>query len=647
MRNWPKHLLQWAVLILIVLSMFKVFGNDAPDPEAYCPMGGLETVGTYLVQGSMACSMTTSQIMMGIALGIAAILFGKLFCSYLCPLGLVDELFYRLRRLLKIKAIAIRNGSTIDSVFRLFKYVLLFLVFYITLSSSELFCKNFDPYYAAASGFKGELTIWMAAVALALFVVGGLLSDMFWCKYICPLGAAANLFKFSIWFVGYGLIYWALTACGVNVPWIILLAGWCIIGYLLEILVRRPRLNPQLLAVRRDSDKCNGCGHCEKRCPYHIDIKNVAKVTSIDCSICGECVAACNKDALTLGRKKWSRFLPAIITVAMFFGALWLGNETELPTIDEKWGMEELSESSLKSFHMGGLRSVKCYGSSKTFSAKLQRIAGVHGVKTYVKHHEVDIFFDPSVTNEDTIREAIYVPSSFRINSFTAGDADSLMIITIRTENMYDKLDVNYLGMQFRNTGRRYYGLETEFACPLIVRLYIHPDEVVDKNFLKKTVEKEILDMPAKGGTTTPIECDYKFVKLEESYKMIPAGEYLNKMFSPFKAEFKSRLEQFDGQPQAVMEYSKQDYEKPIILRNMPFLSNHLSQMEGIIGVYLRLNEEFIPTISIRYSPKTITPEAILDRINMEKWNIVYKDGPKEESARFHFDQIGKVSDWK
>lgn len=50
--------------------------------------------------------------------------------------------------------INITTGSIADKILRAVKYILLFWIFYMTISSSELFCKNFDPYYAIATGFK-------------------------------------------------------------------------------------------------------------------------------------------------------------------------------------------------------------------------------------------------------------------------------------------------------------------------------------------------------------------------------------------------------------------------------------------------------------------------------------------------------------
>ena len=133
--NVLRAIFQIGVIAIIAIFGFKIFGNEKFDPEAYCPFGGLQTLGTYLVRGSMACSMTTTQISMGILLAIGVILFSKLFCSYLCPLGTLGEYMAKLRKRLKIKELTIANGSIADKILRLFKYSFLFLVFYITLSS--------------------------------------------------------------------------------------------------------------------------------------------------------------------------------------------------------------------------------------------------------------------------------------------------------------------------------------------------------------------------------------------------------------------------------------------------------------------------------------------------------------------------------
>lgn len=643
-KNWLKYLLQYGILAAIIVTLTKVFGNETADPEAYCPFGGLETLATYLTQGSLACSMTTVQIMMGVILAIGVILFGKLFCGYICPMGLINELFVKIRRKLKIKLFVIKTGTVADKILRIVKYILLFWIFYMTLSSSELFCKNFDPYYALATGFKGELTVWMACISVSILFLGGLLVDMFWCKYICPLGAVSNIFKFSLWSLAIIALYAVLVLLGVNVPWVILLAACCIAGYLLEILCQKPKLNPQMLTVVRDLDKCNHCGLCEKRCPYHVEISNFTKVTAVDCNLCGECVSACKTEALTITKKRWGIYLPAGIAAILFAIALYLGNATELPTIDIKWNDPTVVPTEqLESFEMSGMRSVKCFGSSMAFKAKLERIPGVYGVKTFVKHGNVVISYNPAQTDEEKIKGVVFTPTKFRINS-PDPSVEQVKVITIRAEKMYDKLDPNYLGMRIRATGKQYYGLETEYACPIIVRLFMGLDEEIDEEFLEEMVEQDVLQMPKHGGGFTEIETDYEFCGLEEGVDTLAIRPYLERMFSPFKAEFKQRVQKYEGRPQEIMQYVDQNYEKPLTLRNLPYLSNHLSQQEGIIGVYLVLNQDNLPAIQIRYCTDFLNADKLLELINLPTWNIKYKENDiREESAKFHFEEKGEI----
>ena len=662
LRNWPKYVLQWGVLIALVMFITGLIPSEAAvDPETYCPMGGLQALATYLANNSLPCSMSSVQVMMGIALVAAVVLFSKLFCAYICPLGTVQDLISKARNAMHIKSVKIRNGSIADKMLRIVKYALLFWIFYSTVNASELFCKNLDPYYAIATGFKGEITLWMSIVSISIVVLGSFLVDMFWCRYLCPLGAISNTLKFWLWIgVLYGL-YYAADVLGANIPWAVLLGAFCVVGYLLEIFHARPKL--QVLKVQRNMASCNNCGLCVKKCPYHIDIKACRNgvVDSVDCTLCGECVAACNTGALQVGvtcKAKgglWN-LLPAVLTVALIAFGMWSGGKFELPTIDMKWGMEVMgpdctivkvvSMDELETVTIDGLRSVKCYGSSMAFKAKLQKIQGVYGVKVFVKRHAADILYNPAQTDPDKIQEAIFVPSKFRIMTPDPAESDSLKVMTIRTEGMYDKMDINYLGLQFRLTGKKLYGLETEFACPLIVRVYMDPSEEVDKAWFKEVVEKKELAMPVHGGGEKITPVDYDFVKLEDEVTMVSTESFIRKMFNPFRVQWKSRIEKAEGKQQYVYEIVDKNYEKPIILRNMPFLSNHLSTHEGVIGVYLDLNKDLQPAIQIRYA-EPMTAEELWSLMTMETWTITYKaDDVRQEPAKLSFKSEGTVYEY-
>ena len=656
-KNWPKYLLQWGVLAALVVFITGLIPSETPvDPEAYCPMGGLQALATYLANNSLPCSMSSLQVMMGIALAAAVVLFSKLFCAYICPLGTVQDLLGKARNAMHIKELKIRNGSIADKILRIVKYAILFWVFYMTVEASELFCKNLDPYYAIATGFKGEITLWMSITTICIIVLGGFLVDMFWCRYLCPLGAISNSLKFWLWIgVLFGL-YYVADVLGADIPWAVLLGAFCITGYLLEIFHAKPKL--QVLKIQKNMATCNNCGLCAKKCPYHVDIKSFRNgtVDSVDCTLCGECVAACNTGALQVGLNSKAKggvwnIVPAVLTVVLIAFGIWAGGKFELPTIDMKWGMEVMGpdstmvkvvdEDALETVTIEGLRSVKCYGSSMAFKAKLQKIQGVYGVKVFVKRHAADILYNPAQTDPDKIQEAIFVPSKFRIQTPDPAESDSLKVVTIRTEGMYDKMDINYLGMQLRLTGRKLYGLETEFACPLIVRVYMDPSEELDEDWFEDIVEKKELVMPVHGGGEKIIEVDYDFVEMEDEVSMVATADFIRKMFNPFRVQWKSRIEAAEGKQQYVYEIVDRNYEKPIILRNMPFLSNHLSTHEGVIGVYLDLNKDLQPAIQIRYA-EPMTEDRLWELMTMDTWTITYKaDDVRQEPAKLSFKAEG------
>lgn len=656
-RNWPRYLLQWGVLGAIILFLTGVIKSAAPaDPETYCPMGGIQAFVTYLVRGSLPCSMSSVQIMMGLALAAAVVLFSKLFCGYLCPIGTIEDLLIKLRKALHLKNFPIRNQSAIDKVLRIFKYILLFWIFYMTATASELFCKNLDPYYAVATGFKGEITMWMSITTLCLVLLGGLLVDNFWCRYICPLSAVSNTLKFWLWALALALFWWVLQLLDAKMDWWILLGAFCLMGYLLEILCGKPKL--QILNIQRDSLRCNKCGACERECPNHIRIVDFpGRVTSVDCTLCQDCVAVCRPAALKVGvvpggyKTFFNRILPAVLTVALAIAGIVLGNKKELPTIKETWGLYSADSlhtklvdfSTLKTAKLEGLKQIHCYGSSKAFQAKLMKIKGVHGVKTFVRSHSAVILYNSTITDPEKVMKEIYVPSMFKMFTPDVTETPELRVLTIRTEHMPASNDVNLLGLEFKQKDSLIYGLASEWDCPLIVRMYVDPAFDKDEAWIKSVVEQPTLDLETPKGDIKSTPTGYDFVRLEEGEETISSEEFIRMMFKPFTAQFKKRVEAAQGKKQYVYEMSSDMFQKPLITRNMPFLSNHLSRNEGIIGVYIALNKKLEPSLQIRYFAP-MTEKKLWELMTMPEWTITYsEDDVRTVPAKLVFKEKGIV----
>ena len=134
-QNLYKLIYQFAIIGILVFMGFRLLFDKAyaPDFEAYCPFGGLQALGSFFTMDSLSCAMTSTQIMMGVALFIGIVLFSRLFCGYICPLGTISEWIGKLGERMKVR-ITLRGFA--DYALRFLKYALLFLTFYFTLKTS-------------------------------------------------------------------------------------------------------------------------------------------------------------------------------------------------------------------------------------------------------------------------------------------------------------------------------------------------------------------------------------------------------------------------------------------------------------------------------------------------------------------------------
>jgi polyferredoxin len=630
-KNLVRRIFQFGILgYIIYLVLAPHFGGAPANVEAYCPFGGIQSIFTYIQRGTLACSMSMVPMMIGVTLAVGVVLFSKLFCAYVCPLGVINEYMGKLRSKLGIK-IEITEKSVLDMILRSLKYILLGWIFYMTITASELFCKNFDPYYALATEFKGEITLWMTLVTMALFFVCGIIVNMFWCKYICPITAMNNIFKYTATFAGVWLLFILMNSFGIalNYVWLFIIAG--AICYVFEIMTFESRWFP-LFKIRRDKEKCNDCGLCAKTCPYNIHVDKVDVVKHVDCTLCGDCIEACGKQqALTINKTKNFKYLPPIATVVLFALAVFFGNRMEIPTINERFeGFEEKYEAGkLEILEMENLRTIKCFGASKAFSARMQNIRGVYGVATYVSRFGVKVWFDPSEVSVETLQEAIFSPVRRKLNDLPQ-DLSQVKVITLRVEGLYDAQDVTILGNILRQDAD-IYGIQSEFACPVIIRLFVNPNREYTKRDLASVIEIKEFDMPVHGGGTRRVEVAYELVTLEREVTMMPRLEFLELVFPFQEGTSKKNTEKFgEDADVAIYEIAFAGLDLPMYQRQVRFLASHLTGHDGVMGWRTKLNGE-TQVIQIDYIPNVLNDDKIWAMLTAPQWTVVFGDGRVEQ----------------
>lgn len=117
---------------------------------------------------------------------VAALVFGRVFCGTLCPLGAVqDVLLWK----------PVRVPAALEHGLRLVPWAYLGLAVLLAVTASDFIICRYDP-FVALFRFTGPLTIVLLAVGLLAL---GLFVGRPYCRFLCPYGALLGLCSRVAW----------------------------------------------------------------------------------------------------------------------------------------------------------------------------------------------------------------------------------------------------------------------------------------------------------------------------------------------------------------------------------------------------------------------------------------------------------------
>jgi len=144
-----------------------------------------EQIATILSLHVPAVGLTGAFLLL-VGVPLLAILFGNIYCGYVCPFGAAQELLgYVVPRRFK-QPISIETMQKA----RFVKYVVLFILIMVFFFSRNRTTLASDPLISVFA-----LHFWQFALLLVAGValIGSLFYVRFWCRYLCPVGAFLSL----------------------------------------------------------------------------------------------------------------------------------------------------------------------------------------------------------------------------------------------------------------------------------------------------------------------------------------------------------------------------------------------------------------------------------------------------------------------
>lgn len=221
------------------------------------------------------------------ALLVVTLLVGRVYCSVICPLGVMQDCFSWLGGKAKRNRFHYAKGHTVLRIICLALFVLL-MVFglngiailvapysaYGRIASNlfqpvYMWLNNLCAYFAERAGSYAfySVDVWVKsgvvlAIAAVTFVVIGFLSfkwGRLWCNTICPVGT--------------------------------------VLGFFARFAIFKPVIN---------IDKCNGCTRCARNCKAMCINPETHTIDYSRCVGCMDCLTNCKQGAITLSRCKGS-----------------------------------------------------------------------------------------------------------------------------------------------------------------------------------------------------------------------------------------------------------------------------------------------------------------------------------------------------
>ena len=247
---------------------------------------------SWMPKAQLLEALLAGNVIVVVLLSALTLIFGRIYCSVICPLGVMQDIIGWLGKKAK------KNRYSFSKALSWLRYSVLVVFLVAHLVGLTVLVQLLAPYSAFGRIAANLLQpVWMAGNNLLAAVAEHMNSYAFYTTDIW-LRSASSLAIAAVTLIILFVLAWrhGRTYCNTICP----------IGTILSFLARF-----SFLKVSFDKDKCRNCSLCSKNCKAAcIDFKNHT-VDYTRCVVCGDCIESCKFDALKYARATQKSDKPA------------------------------------------------------------------------------------------------------------------------------------------------------------------------------------------------------------------------------------------------------------------------------------------------------------------------------------------------
>jgi ferredoxin len=267
-----RILLSSIVFLLFILSFFLT-------EKIFIQIAGVLSSSQFVPAFIGALGLNVFSIVAVISIVLLTFFFGRIYCAFICPLGLTQDIFIFLS--VKLTKKKFKYFEPFDFV----KYLIVIVLLIFFILGNMIFVNLLDPY----SIFSRIITDILNPLFTVTNNFFSSILETFKIFILPPLElhkiskivvSTSVFFLVSIFFISvFKGRFYCNQICPVGI----------ILGFLSKF---------SFFKIVLDKTKCTGCGICEKKCSSGcIDIKN-RTVNQVNCVRCMECLQVCPVNAL-------------------------------------------------------------------------------------------------------------------------------------------------------------------------------------------------------------------------------------------------------------------------------------------------------------------------------------------------------------